>query len=49
MKQLCKKEFNDNVDIRKEWGGSKVGIKSQHKLNRQTKAVEQEVAQKAQA
>jgi large subunit ribosomal protein L7Ae len=49
LKQTCKKQFNDNVDLRKEWGGAKVGIKSQHKLGKQKKVVEKEIAQKADA
>lgn len=49
LKTLCKKQFNDNHDLKKEWGGGKLGIKSQHKIEKQKKAVEAELAQKAQA
>ena len=49
MKQLCRKLFNDNAELKKEWGGGKVGIKSQHKVQKKVKAVEQELATKAQA
>lgn len=49
LKQTCKKLYNDNADLRKEWGGSQVGIKSSHKIGKQKKAVEHEVAQKADA
>lgn len=41
--------FNDNVDLKKEWGGGQVGIKSQHKIQKKTKAVEMEIAKRAQA
>jgi large subunit ribosomal protein L7Ae len=47
LKNICKKLFNDNIEIRREWGGAKVGIKSQHKIGKHKKAVEQEIAQKA--
>ena len=49
LKTLFKSKFNDNVDLKKEWGGGKLGIKSQHKIEKQKKAVEAELAQKAQA
>lgn len=42
-------KFNDNADLRKEWGGGKLGAKSQKKVDRQKRAIEQEIAQKAQA
>jgi len=49
LKSLCRKKFNDNMDLKKEWGGGKVGIKSQHRVEKKVRAVESELAQKAQA
>lgn len=49
LKTLCKKQFNDNAELKKEWGGGKLGMKSEHKIEKQKKAVEAELAQKAQA
>ena len=46
---LCRRQFNDNVDLKKEWGGGKRGLKSEHSIQKKTKAVEAELAQKAQA
>jgi hypothetical protein len=49
LRGLCKKMFNDNADLKKEWGGGKIGIKSQHRVDKKVKAVEQEIATKANA
>eukprot|EP00918_Siedleckia_nematoides_P018428 GHVU01039382.1.p1 GENE.GHVU01039382.1~~GHVU01039382.1.p1 ORF type:complete len:263 (-),score=62.57 GHVU01039382.1:253-1041(-) len=48
---LCKNfraEFNDNIDLRRRWGGGVMGIKSQHMEARKLKAVEIEAAKKRQ-
>lgn len=41
------KNYNDNLDLRRKWGGSQVGIKSQHKEYKKTKAAEKEFVAKA--
>jgi len=41
--------YIDNVDMKRQWGGGKVGIKSTHRVEKKTKAVEQEMAAKANA
>lgn len=39
--------YLDNVDLRKQWGGNKLGIKSQHHKEKREKALEQEQLKKA--
>jgi large subunit ribosomal protein L7Ae len=34
--------FNDNVDLRRTWGGNVLGIKSQHAEDLKKKAIEKE-------
>lgn len=48
LQELCRKDYNENVELRKEWGGGQVGIKSMHKQARKVKIAEQELATKAQ-
>jgi hypothetical protein len=38
--------YNDNVSLRKEWGGGKLGIKSTHREDAHKKALEQETLKK---
>lgn len=38
--------YNDNVSIRKEWGGGKLGQKSTHRQDSQKKALEEEMLKK---
>merc|ERR1711862_78939 len=39
-------QFNDNVDLRRRWGGGIMGIKSQHVTQRREKAIQIEQAKK---
>jgi len=39
--------FNENVGLRREWGGGKIGAKSHHRQEAHKKAVEEEVLKKA--
>jgi len=48
LEDLCRKNYNENVELRKEWGGGQVGIKSRHKEARRIKIAEEELATKAQ-
>ena len=49
LRTIFRKKYNDNVDMKRVWGGGEVGIKSQHKRDKKTHAVEAELATKAQA
>ena len=40
-------QFNNNVEIRRTWGGAVLGIKSQHKEDMKKKALEAEALKKA--
>ena len=40
-------QFNDNADLRKKWGGGILGLKSQHKIDQRTAALEKEAMKKA--
>eukprot|EP00825_Cyclidium_porcatum_P026258 TRINITY_DN282_c0_g1_i25.p1 TRINITY_DN282_c0_g1~~TRINITY_DN282_c0_g1_i25.p1 ORF type:complete len:259 (+),score=58.69 TRINITY_DN282_c0_g1_i25:333-1109(+) len=39
--------YLDNLDLKKQWGGNKLGIKSQHHKEKREKALEQEQLKKA--
>jgi len=41
-----KAQFNENVDLRRKWGGGIMGIKSQHVMQRREKAIQLEQAKK---
>lgn len=41
------KNFNENNDLRKIWGGGVMGIKNQHKMAKRAKLMEIELAKKA--
>merc|ERR1719463_641140 len=41
-----KAQFNDNVEVRRKWGGGIMGIKSQHVMQRREKALAAEQAKK---
>jgi len=41
-----KAQFNDNVEVRRRWGGGIMGIKSQHVMQRREKALQIEQAKK---
>eukprot|EP00828_Plagiopyla_frontata_P020409 TRINITY_DN260_c0_g1_i16.p2 TRINITY_DN260_c0_g1~~TRINITY_DN260_c0_g1_i16.p2 ORF type:complete len:172 (+),score=34.53 TRINITY_DN260_c0_g1_i16:171-686(+) len=38
--------YNDNLEMRKEWSKGQVGIKAQHRIEKQEKAKEQEIIKK---
>ena len=38
--------YNDNLEMRKEWSKGQVGIKAQHRIEKQEKAKEQELIKK---
>merc|ERR1719380_69480 len=49
LDKLCKSfkaQFNDNVEVRRKWGGGIMGIKSQHVMQRREKALQAEQAKK---
>jgi len=49
LQKLCenfKAQFNDNVEVRRKWGGGIMGIKSQHVTARKEKAIQLEHAKK---
>merc|ERR1719171_548243 len=49
LEAICanmKGQFNDNVDVRRRWGGGVVGIKSQHVIVAREKALAVEQAKK---
>jgi hypothetical protein len=48
LQDLCRKNYNKNTELKKEWGGGEVGIKSRHREARKTKIAEEELATKAQ-
>jgi len=39
--------FNENSQLKKDWGGGHVGIKSQHQKDLRAKALEKEALKKA--
>jgi large subunit ribosomal protein L7Ae len=48
--EVCKMRFNDRYEeIRRQWGGGVLGIKSTHKLEKQRRALAIEEAKRAQA
>lgn len=47
LKSLAKEKFNDNVDLTRKWGGGKMGLKTQAKLDKRAKTVAMEEAKKA--
>lgn len=40
-------QFNNNLEVRKTWGGGALGIKSQHVREKHQKALEAEALKKA--
>lgn len=51
LSRLCDSvriQFNDNVEVRRRWGGGIMGIKSQHKMDKRAKARQAEVEAKMQ-
>ena len=47
LQDYCRKNYNENVEMKRQWGGSHVGIKSQHKEDKKRRAAEKEFAAKA--
>jgi len=47
LKQTAISLFNDNVDVRRKWGGALVGVKSRHVAERKEKILAVEAAKKA--
>jgi len=41
-----KAQYNDNVEVRRKWGGGIMGVKSQHVMQRREKAIQMEQAKK---
>jgi len=46
LKDNFRAQFNDNVEVRRRWGGGIMGIKSQHVTQRREKAIAAEQAKK---
>ena len=46
LMKLCQEKYNSNEKVKKEWGGGKLGIKSQHKIEKVKKALEIEKMRK---
>jgi len=44
LADLCKDAFNENADLRKQWGGNKLGNKTLQRLRKQAKAVKRQNA-----
>jgi len=40
------KNFNENIDLRKQWGGGVMGIKNQHMMAKRAKLLEIELSKK---
>merc|ERR1711916_51695 len=47
LTEYAKDNYNNNLDIRRTWGGVKVGVKSQAVLSRRVAAAEKEAARRA--
>lgn len=50
LDNLCKAfraQYNDNVELRRQWGGGVMGLKSQHAKEKKEKAIALEAAKKA--
>jgi large subunit ribosomal protein L7Ae len=43
----CLSSYNDNLELRRQWGGGKLGIKSQHKQEKAKQAQEEEFTKRA--
>ena len=48
LREVMKKQYNDNVDLVRNWGGAVMGIKSVHRMAKHAKAVEEEKKKKTQ-
>ena len=48
LREVCKKSYNENVELARSWGGAVMGIKSIHKMEKHAKAVEEEKKKKTQ-
>lgn len=47
VQEICKTLYNDNVDVLKKWGGGKMGLKTQRKIEARAKIQEEEARKKA--
>jgi hypothetical protein len=43
----CLSSYNDNLELRRQWGGGKLGIKSLHKQEKAKQAQEEEFTKRA--
>lgn len=44
---MARAQFNDNADALRKWGGGKVGLKTQRKLEKREALIREELAKKA--
>jgi large subunit ribosomal protein L7Ae len=47
MQKNFRAQYNDNLNLRKHWGGGVMGIKNVHKMDKRQKALDVELAKKA--
>ena len=47
VKTMARSQFNDNADALRKWGGGKVGLKTQRKLEKREALIREELAKKA--